>query len=141
MKRWRLFSTLAALLTGVVMTLATTTQVAAQQNPDCCIYFVDVQGVSNSCFPFRLWTLWHPSGVLGPIAITSNGTTQHRTPPNNCPPAEIFRGASLAGPLGPWATPSERRVFRVNDCCLEVSIDFSDFGCVVIHVRQVNGPC
>jgi hypothetical protein len=141
MRQWKVFSILFAVLAGAVMLFAAPTQAAAQQDSNCCRFFVDVEGVSNSCFPFRLWTLWHPSGVLGPIVVAGNGVTTHPAPPNNCPPAEIFRGASLAGNAGPWATFNNPIVYRVNGCCLVVRIGFTDTGCVIIHIRQVNGPC
>jgi hypothetical protein len=136
MTRRTLLSTLAAVIVGLVIAFTgTTTEVAAQQNPNCCTYFIDVAGVPASCFRIQVWTRWS-LGVIGPDVIAANGVFAYPIP-GVCPPAANFVGASLAGPGGPFASFNNPVRFIVNGCCLVVRIAFDVNGCPYIYIR----PC
>jgi hypothetical protein len=136
MTRRTLLSTLAAVIVGLVMAFtANTTEAVAQQNPNCCNYFIDVAGVPATCFRIQVWTRWS-IGVIGPDVIAANGLYVYPVP-GLCPPAANFVGASLAGPGGPYATFNNPVHFIVNGCCMIVRIAFDVNGCPYIYVR----PC
>lgn len=139
MTKRNVLSTFIALMAMMTITIVAGTNTArAQQNLNCCIYTVDVAGVSPSCFPIRLWTRWS-NGVFGPTIVNANGNFVFATPtPPPCPPAATFIGASLAGPGGPYATFNNPVTFNVNGCCLIVRIGFDANGCLIIYIRQTS---
>jgi len=121
---------------GLVMAFAgNTNEAAAQQNPNCCSYFIDVANVPAACFRIQVWTRWG-IGVFGPDVIAANGVFAFAVP-GACPPASNFIGASLAGPGGPYATFNNPVKFIVNGCCLWARISFNAAGCPYITIR----PC
>jgi hypothetical protein len=137
MTRRTLLATLAAAAITLVMALAGTTGTAtAQQNPNCCIYTVDINLPTACITPgIKMWTRWS-NGVFGPQVFFANGTTVFPVP-GGCPPAANFIGASLAGPGGPWAMFGAPLQFNVNGCCMVVRTAFDANGCPIIYVR----PC
>lgn len=137
MMRRRFLSALAIALLALVMAFAGSNTASAQQNLNCCNYFVDIN-VPAGCFGpgIRLWTRWS-TGVIGPVVLNANGVFAFATPaPGVCPPASNFVGASLAGPLGPWAVFNGPLQFNVNGCCLVARIGFDANGCVIIYIRR-----
>lgn len=141
MTRRKFLSAFVALVAMTAAMLVTGTRTAsAQQSPNCCVYFVDVQGVN--CVPFQMWVKWNNV----PIQIGINGNSNPQFPfvfaiPGMCPPAATFGGASLAGPAGPYATFNNLVTFNINGCCLLVRIGFDANGCTYIYVRQLPPPC
>jgi len=136
MTRRKLLSTFIALFAMTLVTLmADAGSASAQQNPKCCTYTVNIQGVGADCFRVPFWILWDNT-LVGPTVLTSNGVFNFQVP-GNCPPAALFNGVSLGTPNGPFATYNHPVQFRVNGCCLVARITYDADGCVVIYIR----PC
>ncbi len=132
---------LSAFVTLFAMTLLTLTAGAgsarAQQNPNCCIYSIDVQ-ISANCFPIQYWTKWNNT-VYGPSVL--NGNSAPGQPfvfliPGGCPPAGTFNGISLTGPNGQFATYNNPVQFNVNGCCVVARTAYDGNGCPLIYLRQ-----
>jgi hypothetical protein len=139
MKRRAYLSSLAALFAIAVIFCTGTREATAQQNPQCCVFYVDIAGFPPSCFPANLWTDW-TGGVSGPVSLIGNATFPFPAVfavPQPCPPAADFKGVSLAGEKGPWATFNNPVQFNVGRCCFIARVSFDQNGCVYITIR----PC
>jgi len=135
----KLLSAFVALFAMTLLMLtAGTGSASAQQSPNCCVYFVDVQ-VSANCFPIPMWIKWN-NVPNGPAAINGNGNFVFAIP-GMCPPASSFDGVSLAGAAGPYATYNHPVTFNVNGCCLVARIGYDANGCTYIYIRQQQPPC
>ena len=140
MKKRTAIGTIAVLMATIAIILCGGAQRAsAQQNTNCCVYYVDVANFPPGCFPANLWSNWS-SGVAGPVMINGNATFPFPfvfPAPQPCPLAPTFMGVSFAGPNGPWATFNNPVQFTVGRCCFIARLSFDQFGCVYVTVR----PC
>ncbi len=136
MTRRTLLSAFVGLFAMTLVTfIAGAGSASAQQNPNCCTYSVNIQGVPAGCFRVPFWILWNNT-LVGPTVLAANGTFTFPIP-GNCPPAALFNGVSLGTPNGPFATYNNPVQFTVNGCCLVARITYDGNGCVVIYIR----PC
>lgn len=140
MTRRKLLSAIVALIAMTAAMLVSDTRTAsAQQNPNCCIYSLDVGGIGANCFPILYWIRWG-NVVFGPNTVNSNsapGPPFVFLIPGGCPPAATFNGISLTGPNGPFATYNNPVQFNVNNCCIVARITYDVNGCPLIYLR----PC
>ncbi len=138
MTRRTLLSAFVALFAMTLVTfIAGTGSARAQQSPNCCVYYMDVQ-VSANCFPIQYWIKWNNIPV-GPGVINTNSNPPFPfvfAIPGMCPPAATFGGISLAGAAGPYATYNNPVTFNVNGCCLVARIGYDANGCIYIYIRQ-----
>lgn len=140
MTRRTALSAFIALFAMTLITLITAAGSArAQQNPNCCTYTVDVQGVPASCFPFRIYYRWSclPAPVISPY--TANGITIAPIPNvTPCPPSVCkLTGISLDGIN--FILPNEAKRFIMGNCCYLLTFDFDINGCIYIKVAGI--PC
>src|SRR5438132_1420631 len=100
MTRKSFLQALAAMLFIACAGMLTSSRSAtAQQNPNFCVYYVDVANFPAACFPVNLWTNWS-SGVAGPVVLGGNASYPFPyvfAAPQPCPLAPTFLGASFAG--------------------------------------------
>ena len=138
MNRRTLLAMLAtALLTMLVGITAPHRALAQWNNPNCCSYTVDVNGVIDACLPFKAETFWS-DGSTDSNPYFNNGITNWPIPagPVPCPPAPQFKGISIDG--GPVVGPGQSmKVKTANGCCLLVSVGLDAGGCVYIKIA----PC
>lgn len=126
-----------ALFAMTVATLVGSTNTArAQQNPNCCTYTVNVQGIRPECFPFRIYYRWLCLPNVVVVFYPANGTYVAPTPtPPPCPPACILRAISLDGVN--FFGPNQTWTYVVGNCCYVVNFGYDANGCIVINVT----PC
>jgi len=141
MIRKSIFPTIAALCMMLIAgVIAQTNRAAAQQNPNCCIYTVDVNGLSPFCFPVRLVTQWDCSGTPVTLFRTyiTNGITIEPigTPPLlPCPPACKLLAVSMDNVN--FTLPNQTRQYIIGNCCYLVTFVYDANGCIYLRIR----PC
>ncbi len=130
----------AILALALAMLCTSTTVASAQQNPNCCFYTVDIQGVPPQCFPCCLWTLWScPSGTQDTIQRCYPGNGTYIEPIGNpplppCPRACKLVGISLDGIN--FIGPGETKRFDIGNCCYVISFGFDANGCIYIKITR-----
>ncbi len=137
MTRRTALSTLIALFVMTLATLIGSTDTArAQQNPNCCKYTVNIQGIPDFCLPFRIYYRWDCISTPVIASYAANGISSSPIPtPPPCPPACILRGISLDGIN--YIGPNETRRYVIGNCCSILSFGFDAAGCIAIKVS----PC
>jgi hypothetical protein len=133
MTRKTFFAALVAALIGLAAGLTVVTQHAsAQQNPNCCSYSVEINGVSAACFPITVKTQWVP-GFTDIINYGANGVYWNPIP-GPCPPAPPFDWVSLD--LGVTQVHlGETKVFHVGGCCYKVKATVNPNFCILITIN------
>jgi len=138
MTRRTVLSSFIALVILTIAALAGGASTArAQQNPNCCTYTVDIQGVPALCFPLRVYTQW--SCFATPLVNNYTGNGVYIAPIPGlvpCPPASCkLTGVSLDGVN--FIPPNTTKRFLIGNCCYVISFGYDINGCCYIKI----GPC
>jgi len=141
MTRRTAFSTFIALFAmALIMLITAADSASAQQNPNCCTYTVDIQGLPNACLPFRLATRWDCLTATVITTYSSNGIFVQPIPgPTPCPPACKLLGISLDNVN--FIGPNQSKTYRVGNCCYLLSFGFDANGCVYIKCTPSPVSC
>jgi hypothetical protein len=124
-------SVLAAMF--ALLLLAAPERAAAQQNPNCCSYSVEIIGVPATCFPITLKTQWVP-GFTNLINYAANGVYWHPIPAP-CPPAPAFDWVSPD--LGPTQIRlGETRSVVIGGCCYKITATLNPNFCILIRITR-----
>jgi len=140
-RRAALSTFVAILVTVIVSLVAGTSPASAQQNPACCFYTVDIQGVPANCFDFKVYFRWDCNPNQQATIYATNGIFVAPIPtPPPCPPACRLGTISLNEMQG-FIGPNQTFTYKVKDCCITATFDFDSNGCIYIKVRPGVPPC
>ena len=113
----RIFLSILAIAFAAIF-IANTGQAAAQQNPYCCGYTIDVINLPAACFPLTIVTDWGP-GFQQAFTVAGNGQYVDMIP--NCPPFPALTFDSVI--LQPSPTCTQALTWTVNtSCCVQIII-------------------
>lgn len=91
----------------------------AQQDPNCCNYVIDVDGIDPACFPITITTDWGP-GIFKSFTVTSNGVYVDNIP--NCPPVPALPFSQVVGLTAAPGCP-QPLIWTANlSCCIYILI-------------------
>lgn len=116
MMRRTFLSTLGAMIAFVAMFVANSGHAAAQQDPYCCNYVIDVAGIPAACFPLVVTTVWGGSTTKAYV-VTANGISVDGVP--NCPPFPALPFTAVAVTSSGGCTVA---VAWANACCIRIVI-------------------
>ena len=132
MERRKFISLISMALMAFAIFFATGQGVRAQ-DPNCCKYSVIAKGLPDFCYPVKLFTQW--GSGLDIQGIPGNGQYFFAVP-QPCPPA-IFKWATLDPTFGPFVPLNGTGIFKIGNCCYEVTVKLDANKCIVIYIL----PC